>query len=134
MTVSIFRIVAVAALLLAAGAQERPEMFENKRRDLTIMDPAHFTVELKSPCVRVVRARLDAEMITPSHDVVSGVLVALSALHIRVTRTATGRSYDIHLQRGESRYMHADTHSLGNLAGRPAEYVFVELTKCSGGP
>jgi hypothetical protein len=55
------------------------------------------------------------------------MLVALTEVHLRFTRPATGRSYDVHLQAGESRWLAADTYTLRNLNVQRAEYVFVEL-------
>jgi hypothetical protein len=119
----------VAAPLLAVAAQLRdfpPDVFANRRRDIIALAPSDFSLEFQNDRVRAVKAKIGPGSITPSHDAGSGMLVALTEVHLRFTRLATGRSYDV-LQAGESRWLAADTYTLRNLSGQRAEYVFVEL-------
>jgi hypothetical protein len=66
----------------------------------------------------------------PVHDDLDALFVCIAvgsdkACHIRLTRPG-GRSQDIHMQAGESRWIYGDTRSEKNLGTQRLEMLVIE--------
>lgn len=121
----------LAAFVLLPAQEPRrsmpPEIFDNPPRDIARLDSRHYRMDFENDKVRVLHAQLDAGYISPSYDTGPGTIVALTELHLRFTRTINRRTYEVHLQSGEVRWIPADTHFIQNLSRKQAEFVFVEV-------
>lgn len=100
-----------------------PEVLRGK--DALAADPKHYKVELDNDRMRVLRLTLKADETVPVHDDRDALFVCLKECHIRLTRPG-GRSQDVHLQAGESRWIYADTRSEKNLGSQPLEMLVIE--------
>jgi hypothetical protein len=105
-----------------------PEVLKGK--DALAADPKHYKLELENDRMRVLRLTLKADEVVPVHDDLDALFVCIAAgsdkaCHIRLARPG-GRSQDIHLQAGESRWIYADTRSEKNLSTQPLEMLVIE--------
>ena len=102
-----------------------PEVLKGK--DALAADPKHYKLELENDRMRVLRLTLKADEVGArarrSRRPVR--LHAEGKCHIRLTRPG-GRSQDIHMQAGESRWIYADTRSEKNLSTQPLEMLVIE--------
>ena len=120
------RILVVALLLLQA-----PDWLPRVRRplpelvaDVVTVAPRQYTVELENEQVRVLRARLDADASVPLHYAPAGLLVALTDVHLTLTRPdASQQSFE--LAPGQVQWMPRGVYSVRNLNSRPVEFLFV---------
>lgn len=99
--------------------------------DALEVDPAHHQLTLENEQVRVIRLSLRGEEAVPMHDDRDALWVCLDECHLRLSRP-DGRSRDIHLQKGESRWIFADTRAERNLSPEPLEMLMIEYK--SGNP
>jgi hypothetical protein len=105
-----------------------PEVLRGK--DALAADPKHYKIELENEHVRVLRLTLKGDETVPVHDDQDALFVCIAvssdkACHLRLTRPG-GRSQDIHMQAGESRWIYADTRSEKNLSNQPLELLVIE--------
>lgn len=100
-----------------------PEVLKGK--DALESDPKHYRLELENDRMRVLRLTLKGGEAVPVHDDRDALFVCLKECHIRLTQPG-GRSQDIHMQAGESRWMYADTRSERNLSAQPLELLVIE--------
>jgi hypothetical protein len=105
-----------------------PEVLKGK--DALAADPKHYRLELENDRMRVLRLTLKADEVVPVHDDLDALFVCIAvgsdkACHIRLARPG-GRSQDIHMQAGESRWIYADTRSEKNLSSQPLEMLVIE--------
>ena len=105
-----------------------PEVLKGK--DALAADPKHYKLDLENEHMRVLRLTLKAGEAVPVHDDLDALFVCIAAgsdkgCHIRLTRPG-GRSQDIHMQAGESRWIYADTRSEKNLSTQPLEMLIIE--------
>jgi hypothetical protein len=105
-----------------------PEVLRSK--DALETDPKHYKLELENERMRVLRLSLKAEEVAPVHDDRDALFVCLAAgsdkaCHLRLTRPG-GRSQDIHMQAGESRWIYSDTRSEKNFGAQPLEMLVIE--------
>jgi len=105
-----------------------PEVLKGK--DALEADPKHYRLDLENDHMRVLRLTLKADEVAPVHDDRDALFVCLAvgsdkACHIRLTRPG-GRSQDIHMQAGESRWIYADTRSEKNVGPQPLEMLVIE--------
>jgi hypothetical protein len=105
-----------------------PEVLKGK--DALTADPKHYKLELENDHMRVLRLTLKADEVSPVHDDRDALFVCIAAgsekaCHLRLTRPG-GRSQDIHMQAGESRWVYADTRSEKNLGSQPLELLVIE--------
>jgi hypothetical protein len=132
----VLMICSLAAILLAQGRTRElfppdivpPEVLKGK--DALAADPKHYKLELENEHMRVLRLTLKADEVSPVHDDLDALFVCIAvgsdkACHIRLTRPG-GRSQDIHLQAGESRWIYGDTRSEKNLGTQPLEMLIIE--------
>ncbi len=126
---------AVAVACPAARCQNRdfqprpgvfpPEIILDRFIDVVKIAPKLYAVEVENDKVRVLRAKLPAEARVPTHDSRSGLLVAVTDVHVRF-RTADSKIRDIHVAAGETRWIDAEPRAEENLDIRPCEFLFVE--------
>lgn len=100
-----------------------PEVLKGK--DALEADPKHYKLELENEHVRVLRLTLKPDEVSPVHDDRDALFVCLKECHIRLARPG-GRSQDIHMQAGESRWIFADTRSERNLSTQPLQLLVIE--------
>jgi len=100
-----------------------PEVVKGK--DALAADPKHYRLDLENDRMRVLRLTLKADEIAPVHDDRDALFVCLKECHLRLTPPG-GRSQDIHLQAGESRWVYGDTRSEKNLGPQPLEMLVIE--------
>jgi hypothetical protein len=98
-----------------------PEMLLDRFIDVAKVAPQYFTVEKENSEVRVLRAKLDGSARIPLHDDRSGVMVALSDVHLRLT-TPDAKFRDVHLGTGETLWLDGDTFSEQNLSSSPVSF------------
>ena len=101
-----------------------------KAKDALAADPKHYKLEFENEHMRVLRLTLKADEVSPVHDDLDALFVCIAvgsdkACHLRLTRPG-GRSQDIHLQAGESRWVYGDTRSEKNLGTQPLEMLIIE--------
>jgi len=101
-----------------------------KGKDALATDPKHYKLELENDRMRVLRLTLKSDEVAPVHDDRDALFVCIAvgsdkACHLRLTRPG-GRSQDIHMQAGESRWIYADTRSEKNLSSQPLEMLVIE--------
>lgn len=100
-----------------------------KVRDPLQIDPLHYRLEFENEKMRVLRLTLKPSETVPMHDDKDALIVCLRECHVRFT-SPNGRSEDVHMEAGTSRWIYSDTRSEKNLGTRPVELLFVE-TKSS---
>lgn len=122
---------AVLACCSAASTQTRrfpqfpPEITLDRFIDVVKVAPGQFRIETDRPEFRVLRAKLAAQSRVPVHDERSGLIIALTEVHLRYT-TPDKKFRDIHLAAGETFWMDGDTYSQQNLSDRTCEFLYVE--------
>ena len=122
-----------AGIFAATGSGQRqfpefpPDIFDNRAVDVVRIAPDRYTVEMIAD-VRVLRARLPGGARVPIHNHRSGVLVALSEVHLRFTRP-DGTAQEIHLAPGATQWLAGESHAETNLGAETCEFVFVEAAR-----
>jgi hypothetical protein len=96
-----------------------------KIRDALQVDPQHYQLELENDKLRVLRLTLKQTETVPMHDDKDALVVCLKECHIRFT-SPNGRSEDIHMDAGGSRWTFGDTRSEKNLGTKSVEMLFIE--------
>jgi len=94
-------------------------------RDAWTADPKHYKLELENDRMRVLRLKLKADEAVPVHDDRDALWVCIKECHIRLARPG-GRSQDLHMQAGESRWVYAEARSEKNLSSEPLEMLVIE--------
>ena len=125
----------VACLLTAVlPAQVRPPQYPPpdinspqmlKTRDVLQVDTLHYRLDFENEKMRVLRLTLKPSETVPMHDDKDALVVCLKECHVRFT-SPNGRSEDIHMEPGASRWIYGDTRSEKNLGTKPVEMLFVE--------
>jgi hypothetical protein len=100
-----------------------PELL--KTRDALQADPQHYRLEFENEKMRVLRLTLKSSETAPMHDDKDALVVCLNECHVRFT-SPNGRSEDIHMEAGASRWIYGDTRSEKNLGTKPVEMLFIE--------
>jgi hypothetical protein len=108
-----------------------PEMLLDRFIDVAKVAPHYFTVEKENSEVRVLRAKLDGSARIPLHDDRSGLMVALSDVHLRLTNP-DAKFRDVHLGTGETLWLDGDTFSEQNLSSSPCEFLYIETLRPKG--
>ena len=127
----VLMICSLAAILFAQGRTRElfppdivpPEVLKGK--DALAADPKHYKLDFENDRMRVLRLTLKGDEAAPVHDDADALFVCIKECHLRLTRPG-GRSQDIHLQAGESRWIYGDTRSEKNLGTQPLEMLVIE--------
>ena len=90
------------------------------------VDPGRHKVEVENDKVRVLRIKFKAGDTTKQHEHPNAVAIFLTDVKTKFTR-GDGTTREGENKRGEAIWAVAETHTINNLAGRPAEIVLVEL-------
>ena len=96
-----------------------------KTRDALQVDPLHYRIEFENDKMRVLRLTPKSSETVPMHDDKDALVVCLNECHVRFT-SPNGRSEDIHMEAGASRWIFGDTRSEKNLGTKPVEMLFIE--------
>ncbi len=94
--------------------------------DPTITDPDKYKVVFENDRVRVLEYRDEPGQKTSEHGHPDSVMVTLASFERRLFG-AGGESRDVKLERGEVRWLDAQTHSGENIGDAPSHCFFVEL-------
>ena len=125
-------LLAVVALTLPAAGQRSaefpPDIVVGRYSDVLLAAPRFYRVEFQNDRTRVLRARLPAHAVTPPYDERSGLLLAVTDVHLQF-RTSDNHVQEIVAPAGSTRWVDGDTHSAANLGDRTAEFLFVEMKR-----
>jgi hypothetical protein len=126
---------AIGALPLAAQPDLRafparnfpPEIISQEElpRDIVRVAAAHVRVDFENDRTRVLRLTLGAGEAIPAHDDRAGVLVCIAGCRIRFT-VPDGKTQDVELKAGETRWMPDSRRVTRNLADGPVEMLYIE--------
>ncbi len=97
-------------------------------RDPVLVDPQHFRVNLQNERVRVVHLTMNAGEGTRMHETPDLLAVCIKECHVRLTRP-DGKTQDLHMQAGDTRWVWEDTRSEKNLGKEPLEMLLIEIKK-----
>jgi hypothetical protein len=100
-----------------------PEVLQN--RDALQADPQHYRLEFENDRMRVLRLTLRPNEEARMHDSIDALAVCLNECHIHLTYP-NGRSEDVHLEAGVTRWIFGDRRSEKNLSTKPVELLFIE--------
>ena len=124
----------VGCLFIGLSAQVRPPQYPPpeimppevlKARDALQVDTQHYRLEFDNEKMRVLRLTLKPAETVPMHDDKDALAVCLNECHVRFM-SPNGRSEDIHMESGTSRWVYGDTRSEKNLGTKPVEMLFIE--------
>jgi hypothetical protein len=96
-----------------------------KTRDALQVDTQHYRLEFENDKMRVLRLTLKPSETVPMHDDRDALVVCLKECHVRFM-SPNGRSEDVHMDAGTSRWIYGETRSEKNLGTKPVEMLFVE--------
>jgi hypothetical protein len=121
------------AACLSAQLRERPRVFPPdivppdvlESRDALQVDPQHYRLEFENEKMRVLRLTLKTNEAAPMHDDADALVVCLKECHVRFT-LPNGRSEDVHMETGATRWIFGDRRSEKNLGTKPVEMLFIE--------
>jgi hypothetical protein len=82
-------------------------------------------VDFENDGTRVLRLTLGAGYAIPAHDDRAGVLVCIAGCRIRFT-LPDGKTQDVELKAGETRWMPDSRRVTRNLADGPVEMLYIE--------
>ena len=109
--------------------QDRPEIIPPlvlADRDPVRVDPQHFKLAFQNERVRVVRLTMKGSEGSPMHEEPDILAVCLKECHVRLTRP-DGKTQDLHMQAGDTRWVWEDTRSEKNLSKEPLEMLLIEM-------
>ena len=103
------------------------EIFDNNSVDVARIAPGYYTVEMANQFnhVRVMRARIGANVRVPTHHHNGGLVVALTPVNLRFV-TTDGNLRDLQLPAGATRWIDEAIHSETNLSAAPCEFLYIE--------
>ncbi|RDI76043.1 hypothetical protein Gocc_0462 [Gaiella occulta] len=94
--------------------------------DPTTTDPDKYEVIFENDRVRVLEYRDEPGQKTSPHDHPDSLMYTLSSFRRRLIG-GSGERRDVALERGEVRWLDAQTHSGENIGSTPTHVLFVEL-------
>ena len=129
-------LLAIGAMRLAAQPEQRrlypPRTFppdiisqEELPRDIVRVASTHVRVDFENDRTRVLRLTLGSGESIPLHDDRAGVLVCIAGCRIRFTMP-DGKTQDVELKAGETRWMPEARRVTRNLADAPVEMLYIE--------
>jgi len=130
-------LLAIGAMRLAAQPEQRrlypPRTFppdiisqEELPRDiLRVAHISHVRVDFENDQTRVLRLTLGAGEMILTHDDRAGVLVCIAGCRIRFTMP-DGKTQDVELKAGETRWLPDARRVTRNLADAPVEMLYIE--------
>src|ERR1022692_958418 len=129
------RLLLLAVLALGAYGQKRfpPDIVPQgwlDRRDPLAIDPTHYHLNFENAHVRAIRLTLKANEAVHMHDDVDALAVCIHECHL-CFKSFNGRTQDVRMESGETRWFYGDTRSVCNLSARPMEMLFIEVKAAS---
>src|ERR1035441_10415500 len=131
-------LLAIIALPLAAQWERRdartrafpPEIISRDElpRDIVRVAATHVRVDFENDQTRVLRLTLGAGDAIPLHDDRAGVLVSIAGCRIRFTGP-DGKTQDVEMKAGETRWMPDARRALQNLATSAVEVLYIEAKR-----
>ena len=132
-------LLAIGAMRLAAQPEQRrlypPRTFppdiisqEELPRDIVRVASTHVRVDFENDRTRVLRLTLGAGESIPLHDDRAGVLVCIAGCRIRFTMP-DGKTQDVELKAGETRWLPDARRVTHNLADGPVEMLYIETKR-----
>jgi hypothetical protein len=132
-------LLAIGALPLAAQLERRmlyparifpPEIISQDQlpRDIVRVASTHVRVDFENDRTRVLRLTLGAGEAIPAHDDRAGVLVCIAGCRIRLT-TSDGKTQDVELKAGETRWRPDARRVTRNIAAGPVEMLYIETKR-----
>ena len=100
--------------------------------DPTATDPDKYFVIFENERVRVLEYKDEPGQRTSLHDHPDSVMFTLSAFDRRL-EGASGEGRDVRLEKGEVRWLDAQTHAGENIGESPTHVIFVELKEGGSG-
>jgi hypothetical protein len=97
-------------------------------RDIVRVAPARVRVDFENDRTRVLRLTLGPGEDIPWHDDRAGVLVCPVGCGIRFT-TPDGKTQDVELKAGETRWMPDARRVTRNIAAAPVELLYIETKR-----
>src|ERR1035437_1525540 len=127
---------AIGSLPLAAQLEQRrlyplpqfpPDIISQEElpRDIVRVASSRVRVDFENDRTRVLRLTLGAGEMIPTHDDRAGVLSSTPGSRIRFTMP-DGKSQDVELKTGETRWMPDARRVTRNLADGPVEMLYIE--------
>jgi hypothetical protein len=98
---------------------------ELPRDILRVAYVSHVHVDFENDRTRVLRLSLAAGETIPTHDDRAGVLVCIAGCRIRFTMP-DGKTQDVELKAGETRWLPDARRVTRNLADGPVEMLYIE--------
>ena len=102
-----------------------PEIIIERYGDVVKASPSCYRVELENDRVRVLHARLPGRAALPVYEERSGVLVAITDVHLLYT-TPNHWASRIEIPAGGTHWIDSSVHSQENLSGETSEFLFIE--------
>jgi hypothetical protein len=96
-----------------------------KTLDVLQVDTLHYRLDFENEKMRVLRLTLKPSETVPLHDDKDALVVCLKEYHVRFM-SPNGRSEDIHMEPGVSRWIYGETRSEKNLGTKSVEMLFIE--------
>jgi hypothetical protein len=96
-----------------------------KTRDALQVDTQHYRLDFENDKMRVLRLTLNPSETVPMHGDKDALVVCLQECHVRFM-SPNGRSEDVHMEAGTSRWIYGDTRSEKNLGTKLVEMLFIE--------
>jgi hypothetical protein len=100
------------------------------RRDPLTIDAQHYRLDFENEHVRAIRLTLKADEAVPMHDDVDALVVCVHECHM-CFKSFNGRTQDVRMESGETRWFYGDTRSVCNLNTHPVEMLFIEVKGAS---
>ena len=126
---------AIGVLPLAAQPERRefparnfpPEIISQEElpRDIVRVASTHVRVDFENDRARVLRLTLGGGETIPTHDDRAGVLVCIAGCRVRFT-LPDGKTQDVELKAGETRWMPDARRVTRNMADGPLEMLYIE--------
>jgi hypothetical protein len=101
---------------------------EELPRDIVRVASSRVRVDFENDRTRVLRLTLGAGEMIPTHDDRAGVLVCIAGCHIRFTMP-NGKSQDVEMKTGETRWMPDARRVTRNLADVQVEMLYIETKR-----
>jgi len=95
-------------------------------RDPVLIDPEHFKVDFQNEQVRVVHLSMKGTERTRMHEEPAILAVCIKECNVRLSRP-DGKSQDLHMQAGDTRWVWEDTRSENNLSKEPLEMLLIQM-------
>jgi hypothetical protein len=94
--------------------------------DPAISNPDKYKVVFENDRVRVLEYRDEPGQSTTPHEHPDSIMHTLSSFRRRLI-AGNGKTVDVSLSQGETRWLDAQTHSGENIGDTPTHVLFVEL-------